>query len=696
MKNKCLGLNSILLILALIMTNTVSAQQVVKYDFENFPLGKLTDQREARKLLNSNSVKGVEEGRIQVKNSADHGKVLDVLYPKGVAVTNSSGMHAKSFFHDDDSGYEELYMSYWVYFPSDVDFKLGGKLPGLGCQKDGLNMSLRLMWRKEGLLEFYVHYNHDKKIKPYKASINWSRMDPYREPNGRPQPDQVTLNKGEWNHIEMYYKLNTPGEADGIMRGWLNGELAIDITDNDDFRMANEGGIDLNCMFISTFYGGSSDISWTPDKDEYALFDDFVVSKSRIGYPGGNSNTLPTVQVTSPEEGAEFEEDEAITINASASDSDGTISSVKFYAGTTLIDEDETSPYSAVWSGAAPGNYELKAIATDNDGGTTTSSTVNVTVKGDVALINVTGVSLNQTSIVLKPNQTFNLIETVEPANATDKSVVWGTEHEGIATISSTGMVQAISEGNTTITVKTNDGGFLATCQVNVEPAVIGECELGIPGAQAIETIKASWDKLFVLGSAPDLSSIKKLTINWNKENKGLYTFAVNTNGGKPAWYVKMKGNQSNTFASANPSITLTGTGIPAFEGEFNVNVKDGNFIMQKADGSYTMIFSTSSISPCEKAVQVKSGGLSSMHEVISEGLTVYPNPVANGAILNIERNSDSQALLFVYTMEGKKVFSQQIVEHREQLHLEDFQPGMYMLRVISNGKVENVNFLVD
>jgi hypothetical protein len=92
------------------------------------------------------------------------------------------------------------------------------------------------------------------------------------------------------------------------------------------------------------------------------------------------SNSPPTVTLTSPAEGATFQAPAAITIAAEAADSDGTVSQVSFYAGTTLIGTDSSSPFSTAWINVAAGNYTLTAIATDNLGMTTTSGPVHVTV----------------------------------------------------------------------------------------------------------------------------------------------------------------------------------------------------------------------------------------------------------------------------------------------------------------------------
>ncbi|MFT3981641.1 MAG: Ig-like domain-containing protein [Ferruginibacter sp.] len=92
------------------------------------------------------------------------------------------------------------------------------------------------------------------------------------------------------------------------------------------------------------------------------------------------TNTAPAVSITSPANGASFTAPASISINANASDADGTVSKVEFYNGATKLGEDLSSPYSYTWSSVAAGTYTLTAVATDNQGATATSSQVSVTV----------------------------------------------------------------------------------------------------------------------------------------------------------------------------------------------------------------------------------------------------------------------------------------------------------------------------
>jgi regulation of enolase protein 1 (concanavalin A-like superfamily) len=91
-------------------------------------------------------------------------------------------------------------------------------------------------------------------------------------------------------------------------------------------------------------------------------------------------NQLPNVALTSPASGASFTAPANVTIQATASDSDGSIARVEFYRGSTFIGSDTTSPYSATWSNAPSGSYTLTARAFDNTGASRTSAGVNISV----------------------------------------------------------------------------------------------------------------------------------------------------------------------------------------------------------------------------------------------------------------------------------------------------------------------------
>jgi len=114
----------------------------------------------------------------------------------------------------------------------------------------------------------------------------------------------------------------------------------------------------------------------------------------------------------------------------------------------------------------------VNAIAEGNASITATTEDGSFEAECDVTVlkpvINVTGVSLNSSSLNLGLNETYQLIATAAPENATNKNVVYTVGDANVATVNENGYVVAVNEGNTTITVTTEDGGFKADCLVEV------------------------------------------------------------------------------------------------------------------------------------------------------------------------------------------------------------------------------------
>lgn len=91
-------------------------------------------------------------------------------------------------------------------------------------------------------------------------------------------------------------------------------------------------------------------------------------------------NEFPSVALTAPAAGASMFVGGAATLAATAADTDGTIAKVEFFANGGKLGEDMTAPYSFSWTADVVGTYTLTARATDNDGGVTTSSPVEISV----------------------------------------------------------------------------------------------------------------------------------------------------------------------------------------------------------------------------------------------------------------------------------------------------------------------------
>jgi hypothetical protein len=92
------------------------------------------------------------------------------------------------------------------------------------------------------------------------------------------------------------------------------------------------------------------------------------------------ANLPPSLTMTAPSNGAVFTAPTTIAVSANASDTDGWVKDVAFYANGMSIGVDATAPYSISWSDVAAGSYTLTAVATDNVGLKTTSNAIHITV----------------------------------------------------------------------------------------------------------------------------------------------------------------------------------------------------------------------------------------------------------------------------------------------------------------------------
>jgi plastocyanin len=100
-------------------------------------------------------------------------------------------------------------------------------------------------------------------------------------------------------------------------------------------------------------------------------------------------NVSPTVTITNPVSGAVFAAPANVTLQAAASDTDGTVTNVQFRVGTIILTNDNAAPYAAVTNNLAAGSYTLFAIVSDNTGATGTNSiSIIVDVPPSVTITN--------------------------------------------------------------------------------------------------------------------------------------------------------------------------------------------------------------------------------------------------------------------------------------------------------------------
>ncbi len=170
----------------------------------------------------------------------------------------------------------DMYMRYLVRFMSGFQFAKSGKLPGLagGTSNTGGQVptgydgwSGRLDWTSGGGV---ISYLYVPGIKDYGLELQW-------QAGGQTK----LLAAGKWECLELRYVMNTPGQANGVAQGWINGHLALDRR-NLNFRSTPNLAID-NLLFSTFFGGGTSDFA--SPINQYADFDNFALGTQRLGCP---------------------------------------------------------------------------------------------------------------------------------------------------------------------------------------------------------------------------------------------------------------------------------------------------------------------------------------------------------------------------------------------------------------------------
>ena len=179
--------------------------------------------------------------------------------------------------------------------------------------------------------------------------------------------------------------------------------------------------------------------------------------------------------------------------------------------GTGIISVSETG----LVTGKATGKATV-VVTTEENGFT---ATCEVTVVQQI--IHVTGISLNKTSASCKQGKTTSLAATVSPSDASNKTITWTSSNPSVATISN-GVVTGISQGSSTITAKTNDGGFTASCVVTItESTRVTSVSLN----ETSLSLKAERTASLVATVSP--SDAYDKTVTWSSSNTGIATIST-------------------------------------------------------------------------------------------------------------------------------------------------------------------------
>jgi len=267
------------------------------------------------------------------------------------------------------------------------------------------------------------------------------------------------------------------------------------------------------------------------------------------------ANPPVAVAITSPANGSTFTAGSNVTMTATPSAGGGTISSVSFYNGSTVLGESLKSPYSYTWNEVPAGTYTLTAVITVN-GVSTTSSGVIITVTPAppvVAIITpadgTTFTAGSNISLVTTASEFNGLIATVSlyngPTLLTTSSMtsssynyVWDNVPAGVYTLTAVATdIHNISTTSRpiTVTVRSSSEPVIAMTSPVEGSTYTAGCNITMTAtaAEGNGTIREVffYDRTYYLGS----STTPPYTYTWTNVPAGTYSLTVeatDNNGG--------------------------------------------------------------------------------------------------------------------------------------------------------------------
>jgi len=298
-----------------------------------------------------------------------------------------------------------------------------------------------------------------------------------------------------------------------------------------------------------------------------------------------STNNPPSVNLTLPNNGQSFTTANDIELAANAFDTDGTIANVQFFINGTLVNTDNTSPYSYNAGTLTTGSYSIMATATDNNGASA-SSAVNINIAAalppdvyfvtpnnnqnfvmtDMVSLNAiaTDVDGNIMNVRFYENDIYNLINT-------DGS----TPYETMYSPSTTGSINLLA-------VATDDDGMstMTTIAINVNDACTAPYSFTATNFTETSAV-VSWQGD---GGPYEMQYRKSGTTNWTSFVTPVSLALLNNLDSCTTYEYRLRTNcaAGNSTFSGIQSFTTIGcqAGCPAIAGLFNSNVLSNSAVL--------------------------------------------------------------------------------------------------------------------
>jgi hypothetical protein len=220
-----------------------------------------------------------------------------------------------------------------------------------------------------------------------------------------------------------------------------------------------------------------------------------------------------------------------------------------------------------------------------------------------------------------------------------------------------------------------------------------------VPRTTALPTIgNKSFSHAYVVGTGgPSLTNVTNFTINWDLPNNGLYQFSFNTNNGKPTWWLDLLPKISRSLNIASPSCKITGSGIAGLDDDYWANYDGVNFVIVAKSGNFAIVGSNAATPPAACSNLKDAEIAASLINTTNNNVSIYPTLISNNDVLYIKANNSAITDLWIFDIKGRIILTEKNANKSEFTYTinSQFKSGVYNIKIISSGKVQNFKFIV-
>ena len=198
--------------------------------------------------------------------------------------------------------------------------------------------------------------------------------------------DNTGTIEAESGQINFNNTFNQTGGTWGIgidgagQNGQINFSGAAPLPATFDVVLNNDYVLALSNSFTLLNYGSFTGVIGATNLPADGAAWNLTAGATALTLAVTNLRAPQNVTITSPANNQPFTLPVNIPITATATDPFAAISAIQFFAGTNLIGQATSSPYTFTWNSVPPGAYVLSALAVDAAGGMATSAPVSITV----------------------------------------------------------------------------------------------------------------------------------------------------------------------------------------------------------------------------------------------------------------------------------------------------------------------------